>query len=150
MKKQSTVQYSLVALLFLFLLVSCAQNGASAYAYKSYPGDVLPDSEIATLAFGERVDEFFVDEVKVKRTDYGLVKLKPGVHQISWKYLFAISALVNSTGRDEIEATTSIKLQAGHTYTVNADRTIGHGYRMMLWISDETSGKQIFKKEIQK
>jgi hypothetical protein len=148
MKHQFKVQYPFIAVLFLLLLASCVQNKASTHAYKSYSGKALPDSEVATLAFGERVEEFSVDEVKVKRTDYGFVKLKPGVYQISWKYRFAVSALVNSTGWDEIDATTSIELQAGHTYTVNADRTTGHGYRMILWISDETSGDQIFKKEI--
>lgn len=148
MADKSNFQHLLVALCFLFISVSCAQNRPSEHAYKTYPGKALPDSEIATLSFGERVEEFFVDGVKIERTDYGFVKLEPGVHQIKWKYRFAVSVLVNSSGWDEIEATTSIDFQAGHTYSVNAARTTGHGYHMILWISDETSGKQIFKKEI--
>lgn len=148
MKNQTNSLCCFVAFLFLLLLVSCAQNETSTIAYKSYPGHTIPDSEIATLAFGERVNEFYIDGIEVKRTDYGSVKLEPGLHEIRWKYRFAVSVLVNSTGWDEIEATTSLYLEAGHTYTVNADRTIGKGYRMILWISDEGSGKLVFAKEI--
>lgn len=148
MRSQPNFQSLLIALLSLLILVSCAQNKATTHTYKSYSGKPLPDSEIATLTFGERVEEFFVDGVKVERTDYGFVKLKPGIYEIRWKYRFAVSALVNSTGWDEIEATTSLYLQAGHAYTVNANRTIGHGYHMILWISDETSGQQVFTKVI--
>lgn len=148
MKDRSHFHYPFIAVLSLFLLVSCAQNKSTAHSYKSYHGKPLPDSEIAILTFGERVKEFYVDGIRVKHTDYGSIELKPGVHEIRWKYRFAVSALVNSTGWDEIEATTSIYLQAGHSYSVNADRTIGHGYRMILWICDETSGKRIFAKEV--
>jgi hypothetical protein len=148
MKSAFNLHHRIFALLFLFTLVSCAQNKTSSLTYKFYPGKTLQNSEVATLTFGERVDEFLVDGMKVKRTDFGSITLKPGVHEIEWKYRFAVSVLVNSTGWDEIEAATSIPLEAGHVYSINADRTTGRGYRMFLWISDETTGKQVFAKEI--
>jgi hypothetical protein len=54
--------------------------------------------------------------------------------------LFSDSHLVNSSGFDSTATTETVELEAGHSYTINADRTTGHGYGMYLWVSDDNSG----------
>ena len=130
--------------LFIFALgaiASCALS--SDQVYKLYSGNTRPDSEIATLKFGAQVHEIVIDDMKVKRTDYGEIKLDEGLHKIEWSADFIVSVLVNSSGFDKSETSEIVELKAGHIYTINADRTTGHGYRMFLWVTDDNSGETV-------
>ena len=120
------------------LLLSCATT--SEQAYKLYAGEIRPDAEIVTLKFGKRVHEIIIDDMKVKRTDFGTIKINAGLHEIKWGADFIVSVLVNSSGFDSTATTETVELEAGHSYTINADRTTGHGYGMYLWVSDDNSG----------
>jgi len=122
-------------------LVSCATS--SDQVYKLYPGKIRPDSEVATLKFGPRVHEFIIDGMKVRRSDYGEIKINEGRHEISWGAEFMVSVMVNASGWDETSATKMVEFVAGHSYTVNADRTTGHGYQMYLWIEDAETGEVV-------
>lgn len=128
-------------LMVLGMITSCALS--SDRVYKLYPGNVRPNPEIATLRFGTQVHEIIIDDMKVKRTDYGSVKLDPGLHEIRWGAEFIVSVLVNPSGYDETGTAVNVELEAGHTYTVNAGRTTGHGYHMYLWITDDNSGETV-------
>jgi hypothetical protein len=123
------------------MVASCALS--SDQVYKLYSGNVRPNSEIATLRFGAQVHEIIIDGMKVNRTDYGLVKIDAGPHEIRWDADFIVSVLVNPSGYDKTETAVTVELEAGHTYTVNADRTTGHGYGMYLWITDDNSGETV-------
>ena len=52
----------------------------------------------------------------------------------------ANSRIVNSSGFHSTATIETVELEAGHSYTINADRTTGHGYGMYLWVSDDNSG----------
>jgi hypothetical protein len=123
------------------MLASCAIS--SDQVYKLYSGNTRPDAEIATLKFGALVHEIVIDGMKVERTDYGTIKLDAGFHKIEWGADFIVSVLVNSSGFDKAETSEIVELKAGHIYTINADRTTGHGYRMFLWITDDVSGETV-------
>jgi len=78
--------------------------------------------------------------MKVKRTDYGVIKVYEGKHEIKWGADFIVSVLINSSGFDNASTRENVELEAGHSYSINADRTTGHGYRIYLWVSDDTTG----------
>jgi len=127
----------------IVVLVSACGSYRSEYVYKLYPGPELPDSDVATLKFGGGVYAVEIDGLKVTSADYGSVKLLPGVHTIRWESMFIVSVMVNASGFDRAEADKAAILSAGHTYTLEADRTTGHGYRMYLWIEDTETGEAV-------
>ena len=129
------LQYHIV--IFTIFIASCVPT--NQYIYKLYPGPVQPDSEVVTLQFGSGVYEVTIDGMKVKRSDYEVIKLQPGEHVIHWGATFLVSVLIDADGYDYDEMTDTVQLKAGHTYTLHRDRTTGHGYKMYLWITDETT-----------
>jgi hypothetical protein len=127
----------------IFVLLSACGGYHSQYVYKLYPGPELPDSDVATLKFGNGVHAVEIDGLKVSSTDYGAIKLVPGVHSIRWEAMFLVSVMVNASGFDSAETNKIASLSAGHTYTIEADRTTGHGYRMYLWIENVETGEVV-------
>lgn len=127
------------------VLISLSACGShhSQHVYKLYPGPDLPDSDVATLVFGEGVYAVEIDGLKVSSSDYGEIKLTPGEHYIRWGATFLVSVMVNASGFDRAETDNVTNLLAGHTYTIQADRTTGHGYRMYLWIEDALTGEVV-------
>lgn len=126
----------------LLLLSACGTLHETG-VYKLYPGPERPDSELATLAFGDRVYTMEVDGLKVSSGDYSEVKLLPGEHRINWGATFGVSVMVNPAMFDRADAEQVVKLAAGHRYRVQADRTTGAGYRMFVWIEDAASGEVV-------
>ena len=51
--------------------------------------------------------------------------------------------MVNASGFDSAETDKMATLAVGHTYSIEADRTTGHGYRMFLWIEDGETGEVV-------
>jgi hypothetical protein len=133
------IRYFLVVC--IFALSSCGYT--NHHIYKLYPGPVLPDSEVATLQFDSGIFEVTIDGMKVKRSDYQEIKLKPGAHEIHWGATFLVSVLIDADGYDRDETTNTVQLKAGHTYTLHKDRTTGHGYEMYLWMTDDTTGEVV-------
>lgn len=63
--------------LVLGLLAGC--ESTSEFAYKLYPGQELPDTELVTLSFGDNgINEVLINGIMVQRSEYGTVKLLPG------------------------------------------------------------------------
>lgn len=126
------------------MMSACAglSDGAGR-VYKLYPGPERPDSEVATLAFGDRVYAMEVDGLEVSAGDYSEVKLLPGEHRINWGATFAVSVMVNPAMSDRADSERTVNLAAGKRYTVEADRTTGPGYRMFLWIEDTETGEAV-------
>jgi hypothetical protein len=133
----------------VFITLSSCGSHHSQHVYKLYPGPELPDSDVATLVFGEGVYAVEIDGLKVSSSDYGEIKLTPGEHHIRWGATFLISVMVNASGFDRIETGNDANLVAGHTYTIHADRTTGYGYRMYLWVEDTETGEVIAGTKIQ-
>jgi len=144
---QKSFRYKLVVrcviTVAIIVLVSACGSYRSDHVYKLYPGPELPDSDVATLKFGNGVYVVEIDGLRVSATDYGEVKLLSGVHTIRWEATFMVSVMVNSSGFDRAEIDNVAILSAGHTYTLEADRTTGHGYRMYLWIEDAKTGEVV-------
>lgn len=136
------VTRSVITVVIVVFLSACG-GYHSEHVYKLYPGPELPDSGVATLKFGNGVHAVEIDGLKVSSADYGAIKLVPGVHAIRWEAIFLVSVMVNASGFDSAEADKMAILSAGHTYTIEADRTTGHGYRMYLWIENTETGEVV-------
>lgn len=116
---------------------------SNQYVYKLYPGPVQPDSKVVTLEFGSGIYEVTIDGMKVKRSDYKVIKLKPGEHVIQWEATFLVSVLIDADGIAHDATTNTVQMKAGHTYTLHKDRTTGYGYETYLWMTDETTGETV-------
>lgn len=55
--------------------------------------------------------------------------------------------MVDPSGSFTQDWGTDVTLEAGHTYTVHAKRTIGHGYKIYSWITDDTLSELIWGTE---
>ncbi len=134
-------------LTILTVLSACATQ--SDEIYQGYLGPQRGDAEIATLRLGDadwaRVDLIGPehDDLYLNRNQYGAVNLLPGRYQIEWGHTFGFSVMVEPAMLLSFERRETVALSAGHTYTLHADRTYGHGYRVFFWITDDTTGATI-------
>jgi len=124
------------------LLSDSGTDGNSIHAYKLYPGEALPDSQIAKVKLTESYYAY-VDGFLVNKMDYEEVHLLPGEHKIRWGRGFAISVLVNPSMYGEGQEEAVVNLKAGHTYELHADRTHGRGYQFYFWIRDAQTGEVV-------
>ena len=129
-------------LMLLTLALACASTGMG-HAYKLYPGPPRPPDELATLRFGSRVFLVQVDGMLVQASDYEVVELLPGEHEIRWSATFLISPYVEPSMSAKAEAKVTVELLAGHAYSVHTDRTTGPGYDLYLWIEEAGSGEVV-------
>lgn len=127
------------ALPAVMLLAGVGCGSASQAVYRGYSGPELPDTSLATVELGT-VNWARIDEVRIDRAQFGFVKLLPGHHQIEWSKSFGVSVMVDARGIVERRAQSGLTLAAGHTFRLQADRTIGPGYRIYMWIEDLTAG----------
>jgi hypothetical protein len=137
-----TSNVALVIILFICTtLGACATT--SDQVYKLYSGPEKDDAELATLQFGSRVHELRIDGMSVRRSDYGSIKIAPGRHKIQFGAEFGVSVMVNPDGFDSVQSTEYVDLEAGHTYSVEFNRSYGHGYQTYLWVQDLESGENV-------
>lgn len=130
-------------LILLATLLACGCFGKTGHTYKLYPGPVRPPEELAVVKFGKRVNSVRIGGMRVDKKDYDRIELLPGSYLIDWRTTFSVSPMVNPEGRDEIAAMVTVELEAGHEYSVNADRTTGPGYTMRWWFTDTTTGIEL-------
>jgi hypothetical protein len=104
---------------FIFFLASCGL--ANHHVYKLYSGPERPDLEVATLRFGYGIYDVIIDGMKVNRNDYQVIKLDPGNHVINYGI------------------TETVKLKAGHAYSLHKDIK-DYTYR---WIKDDTTDEDV-------
>jgi len=110
--------------------------------YKLYPGKHRPTSELAILLLGD-IPSITVNGLSVFKTDYQEVHLLPGLQALVWRKVFGFSVMVEPSMIKEAELALEVRLKAGHTYKLFADRTTGHGYRFYFWIMDTVTGEVI-------
>jgi hypothetical protein len=115
---------------------------ADGRIYKLYPGKRLPASELAILLLGD-IPSITVNGLGVSKTDYQEVHLLPGLHALAWRKVFGFSVMVEPSMVKEAELALEVRLKAGQTYKLFADRTTGQGYRFYFWIADMSSGEVI-------
>jgi hypothetical protein len=115
---------------------------AERQIYKLYPGKRLPTSELAILILGD-TPSVTVNGLSVFKTDYQEVHLLPGLQKLAWRKVFGFSVMVEPSMTKEAERALEVRLKAGHTYKLFADRTTGHGYQFYFWIADTASGEVI-------
>jgi hypothetical protein len=110
-------------------LALTAREPSRQEVYKLYPGSTRPPGELAVLLMGD-VPSATVDGLQVRRTDYQVIHLLPGEHAVSWRQAFGFSVMVEPAMTKSAERTVSVDLEAGHTYTLFADRTYGAQYQL--------------------
>jgi|GEM_PF-1552752 len=115
---------------------------ADGRIYKLYPGKRLPTSELAILLLGD-IPSITVNGFSVSKTDYQEVHLLPGLQALTWRKAFGFSVMVEPSMIKEVERALEVRLKAGQTYKLFADRTTGQGYRFYFWIADMSSGEVI-------
>jgi hypothetical protein len=133
----------LMTMIVLLAAVLSACATGPEPVYKLYPGPVRAAEELTVLRFGDYVREVTIDGLHVDRSDYSVVELEPGLHQLGFSATFPVSVMVNSAMWDGAEALHEVDLQAGRTYEMSAARTTGHGYSMFLWLEDAATGQVV-------
>lgn len=129
---------SLHSMFILALLGGCSDSATQIY--KLYPGPQRSAQELAIVRLVEVQGARF-DGLAASRGDWGEVHLLPGEHQVEWGEEFGVSVMIEPSGFASGSSSEKVDLEAGHSYTLKADRTTGHGYRMYFWIEDDTTGR---------
>ena len=93
------------------------------------------------------IDWIAIDDLRIDHDNYGEVRVAPGSYRIEWERKFNISAMINPSGSHTQNWRTDLLLEAGHIYTVHAKRTIGQGYQIYSWITDDTVDEVIWGRE---
>ena len=75
---------------------------------------------------------------------YGEIKIMPGTYLVKWGRRFNISPMIKASGKEERVWSNNMTLEAGHIYTIHANRTVGHGYKIYSWITDDTVNQVIW------
>lgn len=119
-------------------LAGCASG--PEHVYKLYPGPEQESGELATLSFGDNVWQATIDGLHVSRSDYSVIELEPGRHELEFSAMFHVSVLVNSSMRDGVGDSFTVDLEPGKRYVMKGDRTTGYGYSMYLWLEDAATG----------
>lgn len=122
------------------LVAACATKPAPAF--KLYPGPERGDSELAIVRLGDAGAAEF-DGRLAAQGDWSEVRLLPGEHTIRWQTEFGVSVMIEPSGFATGGNEATVTLEAGHVYTLKADRTTGPGYRMFFWIRDNTAQRVI-------
>lgn len=123
-------------LLPILLVVGCASipervgKSLSNEVYRAPQAGTLPDSSLAILQLGD-TDWIRIDTLLIDHTEYGSVKLLPGVYCLEMGKLFSVSFLVDPRMWAEHAVTGKVPVEAGRTYSLAADRSHGPGY--MVW-----------------
>lgn len=126
----------------------------SKAVYKVYGGPEKTPGEVSTIllvgGWSDRhdyVDWIIVEKTRVDQKKYGQITVLPGNYIIKWGRKFNISPMIKISGTENRSWSTSITFKPGHTYTIHSDRTIGQGYILYSWITDDTLNKTIWGKE---
>jgi hypothetical protein len=95
----------------------------------------LQRSSLALLELGD-VDWIQLDTLRIDHTEYGAVELPPGEYCIEMGKLFGVSVLVDPRMWVEHTAMGKVRVEAGRTYRLAADRTTGPGYTVSFALLD--------------
>ena len=93
------------------------------------------------------VDWVHIENTTIDHDEYGEIRIPPGTYLLEWGRKFPVSPMVKLSGSEKREWSTNVTLEAGHVYTIHAKRTVGPGYRIYSWITDDSLNKVIWGKE---
>jgi len=141
---------SLSCVVFLLLLFGCGPKKHATEIYQAYTGTTKSTESIASVLMlvrddiSDYVDWIVIDNARIDHNKYGEIRIVPGSYLMEWGRTFNISPMIKASGTEKRVWRTNITLEAGHTYTVHAKRTVGHGYKIYSWITDDTLNKVIW------
>ncbi len=140
----------LIIIVFAFIIAGCASGyKPSTEVYVAHCNPELTSEETATILMLYKYDTIdYVDWVTIgdeliEHKKYGTIIIKPGSYRLGWGRKFVISPMIKASGSEKRTWSADVTLDAGHVYVIHAKRTIGHGYRIYSWITDETSWGKI-------
>jgi hypothetical protein len=136
MHKSRTGRAAPMGMMMLIVVAACVSLPEASY--KLYPGAKRSSSEISIVRLGDASAAEFDGRLAL-RQDWSEVHLLPGEHTIAWETAFGLSVLVEPSGFATGGYEAEVMLEAGHIYTLRADRTTGAGYRLFFWLRDETA-----------
>ncbi len=149
-----------VLILFFFNIVlvyifsGCGGIQHSTEIYKAYNGLEKTPGEVATILMGGKedkpgdyIDWVIVENTRIDHEKYGEIIIIPGSYKIKWGRTFSISPTIKASGSEKRSWSTNISFEAGHTYTIHAKRTVGPGYILYSWITDDSLNKILWGKE---
>jgi hypothetical protein len=132
------------AVIALVLLSGCGPKKHSTEIYHAN-SEILNSTEApaSILMFvradtRDYIDWITIDDLRIDHKKYGEVRVAPGSYRVEWERKFNISVMIDSSGSYTQRWHTDLTLEAGHIYTVHPKRTIGQGYRIYSWITDDT------------
>lgn len=148
------VIFFIISIVAALALIACGARQHATEEYKAYSGAVKNTDEIASILMlvkddtkdyvNDYVDWVMIDKNKIDHRKYGEIRIMPGIYQVEWGRVFNISPMIKASGEEERSWITHLTLEAGHTYTIHARRTVGHGYILYSWITDDTAGQVIW------
>ncbi|MDH3328210.1 MAG: hypothetical protein OEM01_03165 [Desulfobulbaceae bacterium] len=147
-----TVQL-VVSIALVSILTGCGPKQHATAAYKAYDGPEKTPKELTSILMfnkaetGDYVDWVVIEATRINHDKYGEITIKPGTYLIEWERDFQVSPMIKASGSEVRKWSTTVTLEAGHNYTIHADRTVGHGYIIYSWITDDTQNKTIWGRE---
>ena len=139
---------------FLIFISSCASAPKhSVEIYQAYVGSALSAETVSSIHMVVRsdlrdyVDWVAIDSARIDHEEYGAISIRPGDYLVEWGRKFSLSPMLKASGSESRQWRADLKLEAGHAYTIHAKRTVGHGYKIYSWITDDTTGRLIWGKE---
>jgi hypothetical protein len=126
----------------LFLAGASACATVPGETYRGYAGPARPAAAVATIDLGD-ASWARIEYAYAARPKHAVIEVPPGVHQIEWGRVFAVSVMINASGFAEHGTRATVTLEAGHRYRLGADRTHGPGYEVFLWIEDLTAQRVV-------
>ena len=120
-------------------IAGCA--GPAPAVLNAYSGPERADSEIAVIrSVGAAVTMIDGRSIPThpdpKNFYYRDFHVLPGEHEFRVHRVWLASIYVAPSGFIDASRDFTLKVEAGHTYQVLADRTTGHGYRLYFWVED--------------
>ena len=113
------------------------QHGTEVYKIYSEPNQNT--EEVASILMmvtantrdyvTDYVDWVIIDNTRVDHKKYRKISIVAGSYTVEWGRKFNISPMIKASGTEKRVWSANVTLEAGHTYTIHADRTVGHGYK---------------------
>lgn len=145
---RTEVFISLITSLVLLCFISgCGGRHHGTEVYKLYTNLNISADDIASIILSstdtkgyvtDYVDWIIIGNIRLDHKKYGIIEVVPGSYNVEWGRKFDISPMIKASGSEKRKWSTNLTLEAGHKYTIHAKRTVGHGYKIYSWITDDT------------
>ncbi len=145
--------YICVVMFALVLLSGCGSKKHSTEIYHAHSETINSTEATASLLMfvqadsRDYIDWIAIDGLRIDHKKYGEARVAPGSYRVEWERKFNISTMIDSSGSYTQNWRADVTLEAGHIYTVHAKRTIGQGYKIYSWITDDSLNELIWGRE---